>query len=485
MPRDGKSQYLLDDSSSSSAPSDDYIAYASGEDGSSATRTAARRKYIIAGVVAAVVAVLLVAIIGYAMYKKDDEPGGGGGSPHDVSTIINSYRLPGNVVPSRYEVRLRIDIDGLQTAGYVTAHVNITNYTMPAIVMHALGISVDGVNITNNGSAVESSRYKYYLYSQVEGSGYQYLVFEGVDGFEFPVTDSMAVTVQFHRNLPNNSSSGLYATSYINNQTQQQTWVAATQFEPVHARRAFPCFDEPAMKAVFKVWLEHKAGLVALSNGKISQPARDIGGGFLLQEFDDTAKQSSYLMAFAVSDFSHIAAQLVGVSTQPSYPFHVYGEKGRIEAYGQELANRGFKVQEWFSAYLQQPFPLAKQDQIGVPNKGGAMENYGLVTYAYYGIYVDEWTTSTTYQAGVSVNAHELAHMLWGDLMTPVWWSDTWIKVLRAATQPDTPPLVRTRIDSNDTDTLCSASVCVCVSSGGFGYFLGVRTQYTEFPSCT
>ena len=56
------------------------------------------------------------------------------------------------------------------------------------------------------------------------------------------------------------------------------------------------------------------------------------------------------------------------------------------------------------------------------------MENYGLVTYYEDGLYFTNWTTSATYQGAINVNAHELAHMLWGDLFTPLWWSDTWTK---------------------------------------------------------
>ena len=419
--KDDKSQYLLDDSSSS-GPSDEYIAYTSGDDVASSTAATTRRKYIIAGVITAAVALLLVLIVGYAMYKKG-EPDSPDGS---VPALADSYRLPSNVIPSRYELLLRVDLDRFEFGGVVTAHARIVNNSMPAFVMHAMGLNISNVTVHVNGSQVAPSQYKYYLYRQDELVGTQYLVIQGLDAYEFPVTDSLAVTVHFYRALPTTSANGLYATSYQNNQGQT-VWVAATQFEPTHARRAFPCFDELNMKAVFKVALEVKTGLVALSNGKWGA-ATNLGDGFTRQEFDSTAIQSSYLMAFAVCDFDYINATLVGVSQQPSYPFRVWGEKGRIQAEGQELANRGFKVQEWFASYFDQKFPLAKQDQIGVPNKGGAMENYGLVTYAYYGIYVNEWTTSVTFQSGVSVNAHELAHMLWGDLFTPLWWSDTWTK---------------------------------------------------------
>ena len=426
MPRSDKSQYLLDDSASSSAPSDDYIAYASGEDASTAARSAVRRKYIIAGVVCVVVLVLLVAVIGYALYRKDEAGSGDDGVP----AIADSYRLPGNVVPYHYELSLRIDLASFVFGGVVTAYVRVLNNSMPAFVMHAMQLTVTDVSIVlGDNSTVPSTSYKYYTYRQDEQVGTQYLVVQGVSGYVFPVTDAMAVQVRFSRPLPTNSSSGLYATSYVNAQAQT-VWVAATQFEPTHARRAFPCFDEPGMKATFKVALEVGTGLVALSNGNRSQAAVDVGGGFQRQEFDVTARQSSYLMAFAVCDFEHIDAALPGnwPWPKPSYPFRVWGRKGKVKTQSQDYADRAFMVQEWFAQYLNQPFPLAKQDQIAVPNKGGAMENYGLVTYYENGLYFDDWTTSPVYQGAINVNAHELAHMLWGDLFTPSWWSDTWTK---------------------------------------------------------
>ena len=362
MSRTGKAQYLLDDSSTA-APSDDYIAYANGDDGSAGATSATRRKYIIAGVIAAVVTVLVVAIIGYAMYKKGDEPS----DDSSVPAIAESYRLPYNVVPQYYEVRLRIDLEQFVFGGEVTAFVQIRNASMPAFVMHSMGLNITNVTVYNNGSAVPSSSYKYFTYRQDELVGTQYLVVQGVGGFEFPITDAMAVNVHFARSLPTTSSNGLYATSYVNG-AGQTVWVAATQFEPTHARRAFPCFDEPAMKAVFKVWLEVRQSLVALSNGNISQSATQLADGWKRQEFDATARQSSYLMAFAVCDFDYINAELVGVSPQPSYPFRVWGRKDRVHTESQNYANRAFKVQEWFASYLQQPFPLAKQDQIAVSN---------------------------------------------------------------------------------------------------------------------
>ena len=131
------------------------------------------------------------------------------------------------------------------------------------------------------------------------------------------------------------------------------------------------------LTAKFKVSMEVKQGLVALSNGAWLTET-NIPNNSKRVDFDWTATQSSYLMAFAVSNFDYINAT---IAQQPSYPFRVWGQPGRIQAEGHLLANRALQVQEWYGNYTKQPFPLAKQDQIGIPNKGGAMENYGLVTY--------------------------------------------------------------------------------------------------------
>ena len=365
-PRNDRSQYLLDDSSSSAAPSDDYIAYASGSDvASSPARTAQRRKYIIAGVVGLLVVVLLVAIVGYAMLKKDEEKNNDDNG--DVPAVATSYRLPSNVVPDYYDLRLRIDLDRFEFGGVVTAAVRVQNVSMAAFVMHSMLLNVTNVSIVVDGAVVSPASYTFYPYSQSEGSGYQYLVVAGVGGYVFPVTAAMNVTVHFYRSLPTTAttSSGLFATQYVNG-AGSTVWVAATQFEPTHARRAFPCFDELQMKAYFKVQLEVRQGLVALSNGK-TLGSTVMGDGFQRVDFDWTAKQSPYLIAFAVTDFVSIDAQLINASTPtPSYPFKVWGRKEKVYNESQNYANRAFKVQEWFAKYLNQDFPLAKQDEIAV-----------------------------------------------------------------------------------------------------------------------
>ena len=367
MSRDSKRDYLLaaDSSSSGAGPSDDYIAYSSGSDGSSSAVAAGRRrKYVTAAVIGAVVCVLLVAIIGYAMWRDKT-----GGDADGVPALADSYRLPWNVLPSWYDVSLRVDLERMEFGGRVTVGVRVVNHSMPALVLHSMLLAISNVTIhVNSGELVPAGSYKHYTYRQDELVGTQYLVIQAVDGYQFEVTDAMNVTVHFSRSLPNNTSSGLYATHY-RSRDEQTVWVAATQFEPTHARRAFPCFDEPAMKAVFKVSMEVKQGLVPLSNAPQQAMPVTIDGGFQRVHFHWTKPQSTYLLAFAVTDFAYINATLHDAIQQPSYPFRVWGRKDRVYTESQDYADRAFKVQEWFATYLDQPFPLAKQDQIAVSSR--------------------------------------------------------------------------------------------------------------------
>ena len=260
-------QYLLDDSSSGDAPSADYLAYAGSH--SDGDRLAKRKKYIVIAVVAVVGLAILIAIIGYAIAHKEEDDDKGGPNPpppQSVPAVANQFRLPANVVPAFYDLLLRIDID-LQRphfSGLVSITAAIRDTPMPAIVLHSLYLTIHSVNLSSSGSVIPASSYRFFTHQQVE-NGTQYLVIQAADGQAFNVTDSFVISVAFSRDLPTNTSSGLYGVNYTDGRNGPQL-LAATQFEPVHSRRAFPNFDELQMKAVFQVTMETKQGLVALSN---------------------------------------------------------------------------------------------------------------------------------------------------------------------------------------------------------------------------
>uniref|UniRef100_A0A3Q3BS38 Alanyl aminopeptidase, membrane n=1 Tax=Kryptolebias marmoratus TaxID=37003 RepID=A0A3Q3BS38_KRYMA len=187
--------------------------------------------------------------------------------------------------------------------------------------------------------------------------------------------------------------------------------VATSQMHPTHARKTFPCFDEPAMKAVFHMTLIHPPGTVALSNGKETDVANiSADGEDLLQtRFEPTKKMSTYLLAIIVSDFTHLNA------TQGLTQIRIWARRKAIEAgQGNYALNVTGPILDFFQSYYNISYPLTKSDQIALPDfYFGAMENWGLVTYRETNLLYDPDTSSNrNKETTVTIIAHELAHMV-------------------------------------------------------------------------
>ncbi|MCB9528328.1 MAG: M1 family metallopeptidase [Myxococcales bacterium] len=195
-----------------------------------------------------------------------------------------------------------------------------------------------------------------------------------------------------------------------------------TQFEPLAARRVFPCFDEPAFKIPFVVTLVTPRGLVALANTPRLSTAAD--GGRDRHVFAPTPPLPTYLVAFAVGPFDVRAAEPVAGEA----PIRVVTTRG-----AGHLADFALDVTPPLVASLARrcgrPMPYAKLDLVGVPDfAAGAMENVGLVTFRERLLLLDAKTASASDRMWASiVIAHELAHMWFGNLVTMGWWDDLWL----------------------------------------------------------
>uniref|UniRef100_A0A3Q3BRN1 Aminopeptidase n=1 Tax=Kryptolebias marmoratus TaxID=37003 RepID=A0A3Q3BRN1_KRYMA len=194
--------------------------------------------------------------------------------------------------------------------------------------------------------------------------------------------------------------------------------VATSQMHPTHARKTFPCFDEPAMKAVFHMTLIHPPGTVALSNGKETADGEDL----LQTRFEPTKKMSTYLLAIIVSDFTN--------KSQKCFQIRIWARRKAIEAgQGNYALNVTGPILDFFQSYYNISYPLTKSDQIALPDfYFGAMENWGLVTYRETNLLYDPDTSSNrNKETTVTIIAHELAHMWFGNLVTLRWWNEVWL----------------------------------------------------------
>ncbi|XP_073687905.1 aminopeptidase N-like [Garra rufa] len=217
---------------------------------------------------------------------------------------------------------------------------------------------------------------------------------------------------------------GFYRSEYYENGVKKV--VATTQMQATDARKAFPCFDEPAMKAVFYITLLHDPATVALSNGVVIDEVNVTVDGTVVTRttFAPTEVMSTYLLAFIVSDFGFIEQNIGNLQIR------IFARQQAINAgQGQYALNVTGPILKFFEKYYNVSYPLPKSDQIALPDfNAGAMENWGLIAYRETALLYDEEISSNGNQERiVTVIAHELAHQWFGNLVTLRWWNDLWL----------------------------------------------------------
>ncbi|KAH8716943.1 peptidase family M1-domain-containing protein [Phaeosphaeriaceae sp. PMI808] len=205
-------------------------------------------------------------------------------------------------------------------------------------------------------------------------------------------------------------------------------YMFSTQFESCDARRAFPCFDEPNLKATFDVELEVPKDQIALSNMPEKEIKPSKREGFHNVVFDRTPVMSTYLLAWAIGDFEYVEAFTERKYNGKSIPVRVYTTKG-LKEQGRFALDNCHKVVDYFSEVFQIDYPLPKVDLLAVHEfSHGAMENWGLITYRTTAVLFDPETSADSYRNRVAyVVAHELAHQWFGNLVTMDWWSELWL----------------------------------------------------------
>ena len=220
----------------------------------------------------------------------------------------------------------------------------------------------------------------------------------------------------------NTQANGLFALDY-KNQEGADARALFTQFEAADARRFVPSWDEPDYRATFDLTARVPAAQMAVSNMP-QKSSRDIGGGLKQVKFATTPSMSTYLLFFAAGDFERISKK-VGDHEVGIVMSRGHGDKARyaLDAEAQILP--------YYDDYFGRPYPLPKLDNVAGPGQSqffGAMENWGAIfTFEKILLLDPAITTEADKQRIFKVEAHEMAHMWFGDLVTMAWWDDLWL----------------------------------------------------------
>ncbi|KAI7518241.1 hypothetical protein KC316_g20491, partial [Hortaea werneckii] len=201
----------------------------------------------------------------------------------------------------------------------------------------------------------------------------------------------------------------------------------STQFESSDARRAFPCFDEPNLKASFDFEIEIPEDLTALSNMPEKETKKGKAGTKVVS-FERTPIQSTYLLAWAFGDFEYVEDFTRRKYNGKNLPVRVWTTRG-LKEQGKLALESAHQIVDYFSEIFRIDYPLPKVDLLAVHEfSHGAMENWGLITYRTTAVLFDPESSDQKYRNRVVyVVAHELAHQWFGNLVTMDWWNELWL----------------------------------------------------------
>ena len=322
----------------------------------------------------------------------------------------NPHRLPYSVVPSHYRIKLEPNLEKATFIGSVEIEVEVDHPT-DTIQMNAADLLIQSARVVDSvGSNTEAA--DIVLNAEMERLTLS---------FDSQISSGPHTIVAEFTGVLNDQLHGFYRSTFTDDDGVDHT-IATTQFESTHARRAFPCFDEPAFKASYGVTLIVPSEQFAVSNGPIISET-DLKNGRRQVVFEDTMVMSTYLVAFIVGPFE--ATDPVDVNGVPLRIVHPIG-KGHLTDYSLEA---GAFALEFFSKYYGIPYPGQKLDMVAVPDFAfGAMENLGCITYREVLLLVDrDRSTEPELLRIADVIAHEIAHMWFGDLVTMEWWNGIWL----------------------------------------------------------
>ncbi len=314
-----------------------------------------------------------------------------------------AQRLPGGAVPNHYALWLAPDFQTDSFRGRATIELSLEKPTR-TITLNAAEIEFKDVQIVS-GTLSQTATVTIDERKEM-----------AVLAVQREMAAGSATIVINYRGILNDKLRGFYLS------TANGREYAVSQMEATDARRAFPCFDEPAYKATFDVTLMIDEGDVAMSNGPQKSDSPGPERGKHTVTFGRTKRMSTYLVALLVGDFVCRESMSDGVPIRVcSTPDKKQLTGFALEAAVQQLA--------FYNRYYGIKYPFEKLDIIGIPDfAAGAMENTGAITFREQYLLADpERASLATRKTVAAVLSHEIAHQWFGDLVTMRWWDDLWL----------------------------------------------------------
>ncbi len=325
-------------------------------------------------------------------------------------TQSSPYRLPPNVRPTAYRLTLTPDLENFTFTGQVSIDLQVSEET-GRVLLNAAELEITAASITDayggpmpaSGILLDEKRERVFL--------------------TFPreiATGRATLSMEFSGIL-NDQLRGFYRCRYTDADGAERN-MAATQFEATDARRAFPCWDEPAAKATFELTLRIPSELIAVSN-TMPEAETPAENGTKEVLFAPTPKMSTYLLAFIVGDLAAVEERAPNGTL-----VRIWATRGKEEQ-GRFALETAVDLLAYLDFYFGIPYPLEKLDHLALPDfAAGAMENWGAITYREIALLFDPANSAAnTRQRIAEIIAHEMAHMWFGDLVTMEWWDDLWL----------------------------------------------------------
>ena len=202
-----------------------------------------------------------------------------------------------------------------------------------------------------------------------------------------------------------------------------------TLFVPARAHRAFPCFDQPDLKARYTLSLDVPAGWETLANAPVASSASD--GQRTRVRFAETQPIATYLFSFVTGKFSVETAQRNGREFRM---LHRETDAAKVARNREAIFDLHAAALAWLEDYTAIPYPFGKFDFAAIPSfQFGGMEHPGAILYNAAGLLLDESATQNQMLDRANLIAHETSHMWFGDLVTMQWFNDVWMKEVFAS----------------------------------------------------